>query len=79
MRRNTVVSAPRHARVDAPNLALDEATPATRATASRRAYCMAMGRLAVRNVRETLGWWIDTLRLPSDRARRDEARRPDEH
>jgi hypothetical protein len=74
MRRETVVSAPKRARIDARGAAPGEATSEAHSAGSRRAYYMALGRLALQNMRNTLGWCVNTLRLPGDRPRRDGVR-----
>jgi hypothetical protein len=79
MRRNTVVSAPRRARIDAPGVASETATADTHRDGNRRAYYTALGKLALENMRSTLGWWLDTLRFPSDRNRGEDVRNPPGH
>ena len=78
MWRNTVVSAPKRARIDAPGSAPGETTSHTRSDGSRHAHYAALGRVALANVRATLGWCVDTLRFPRDRERRDGVDNPHE-
>ena len=79
MRRDTVVSAPKHVRIEAPDVASGTTQPDTHGSGNRRAYYTAMGKLALENIRHTLDWWVNALRLPSDRNRRDDERHPHEH
>ena len=61
MNKETVVSAPRRARVDAPELVRDEAASRTHSEESRGAHYLALGRLALRKMRGTLGWHVDAM------------------
>ena len=81
MRRESVVSAPRRARVDSPELAHGESTPETmqHRDGTVAPYHLALGRRALQHVRLTLAWCADALRLPGDRGRRDASRHPDAH
>jgi hypothetical protein len=71
MRKETVVSAPKRARIDARGVAPGETPSAAHSAGTRRAYYTALGKLALQNMRNTLGWCRNTLRLPGDRQRRD--------
>ena len=79
MWRDTVVSAPKRAEVDSPELAHAETAPDAHGAWNRRAYYVALGKLALQNVRDTLGWCVDTLRFPNDRRRRDDDQHHDLH
>jgi hypothetical protein len=78
MRRDTVVSAPKRARIDAPGSAPGETTSHARGDGSRHARYAALGRVALANMRATLGWCVDTLRFPRDRHRHDAVDNPHE-
>ena len=77
MRRDTVVSAPKRARMDDPSVAThtvahSEAPVHAPVERHGRAYYAALGKLALENMRHTVDWCVDTLRLPYSR-RRDDA------
>jgi hypothetical protein len=78
MRRDTVVSAPKRARIDAPGSAAGVTTSHARSDGSRHAHYAALGRYALANMRATLGWCVETLRFPRDRHRRDTVDTPHE-
>ena len=64
MRKNALVRAPRHARLDSPNLARREAASETPdGTGSRGAHYVARGRSSLQNARNTVGSWLDRLRF----------------
>ena len=80
MRTERVVSAPRRARVDSPELAHGASTPETQhREGTADVHHIALGRRALQHVRLTLAWCADALRLPVDRGRRDASRPPDAH
>jgi len=81
MRTERVVSAPRRASVDSPDLAHGESTPETTQHGEGTAgvHHLALGRRALQHMRLTLAWCADALRLPTDRGRRDASRHPDAH
>lgn len=73
------MSAPTRPRIDDRGVAPSEPTSDTHGDESRRAYYAALGRMALQNMRDTLGWCVNTLRLTGDRHRRDAVRNPHEH
>ena len=78
MWRDTVVTAPKRAEVDSPSIARGESASDAPDARTRRAYYMALGKLALQNARDTLGWCVDALRFPNDRGG-DDSRHPDTH
>ena len=88
MWRDTVVSARKRVRIDAPGIGASGSdapgsapggtTSPTRGDESRHAHYAALGRMALANMRATLGWCADTLRFPRERHQRDAVDDPHE-
>ena len=78
MRRDTVVSARKRARIEALGVASGMPPSDTHGRWSRRAHYAALGKLALENMRHTLDWCVNTLRLTREPDRRDDGRTPHE-